>query len=64
MIVVARVRRRDDIVHSQVYLSDKYGETKNSYLLLVESGNGSCRLIFLSLETLSGLRDWARGLVV
>jgi hypothetical protein len=29
MIVVARVRRRSDIVHSQVYLSDKiWGDKK------------------------------------
>ena len=44
-------------------LSGKYRETRNSCFLSVESGNESRHLVFWSLETLTGLRDRARGLV-
>jgi hypothetical protein len=39
------------------------GQTRNSCLLSVESGNGSRHLVFWPLETLTGLRDRVRGLV-
>jgi len=43
--------------------SEKYGETRNSCLLLVEKWNGSRHLVFWSLGTLTGLRGRIRGLV-
>jgi hypothetical protein len=45
------------------YLSGKCGETRKYCLWLVEKWNGSRHLVFWSLETLTGLRDWVRGLV-
>jgi hypothetical protein len=47
--IVTRVRRRGENIHSQnciIYLSVKYGETRNSCLLLVGKWNGSRHLIF------------------
>ena len=49
---------------SNLYLSGKYGGTRNSCLLYVESRNESHHLVFWSLETLIGLRDRVRRLVV
>jgi hypothetical protein len=62
---VARVRRRDDIFHSQmyVYLFGKCGKTRNYCLLSVESRNGSRHLVFWSLGTLTGLKDRVEGLL-
>jgi len=45
------------------YISGKYGETRNSLSLSSEKRNGSRHLVFWSLGTLTGLRDWVRGLV-
>jgi hypothetical protein len=45
------------------YLSGKYGETRKYCLLLVGKWNGNRHLVFWSLGTLTGLRDWVRGLV-
>jgi hypothetical protein len=39
------------------------GQTRNSCLLSMESGNGSRHLVFWTLETLTGLRDRVQGLV-
>jgi hypothetical protein len=63
-IHVARVWRRGDRPPSGMCLSGKYGETRNSCLLSVESGNGSRHLVFWSLGTLTSLRNQARELVV
>jgi hypothetical protein len=56
------VRRRGD--RSLSYVSSKYRETRNSCILSVERGNESRHLIFWSLGTLTGLKDWIQGLVV
>jgi hypothetical protein len=63
IIFIARVRRHDDISLHVLYLSDKYGETRNSCLLSVESGKESRHLVFRSLETLTGLKDQVRELI-
>jgi len=63
IIFIARVRRHGDIPLHVLYLSDKYGETRNSCLLSVESGKGSRHLVFRSLETLTGLKDQVRKLI-
>jgi len=55
--------RRGDCVHSRMWVIGKIGKTKNSCLLSVKSANESHHLVFWSLETLTGLRDQARGLV-
>ena len=41
----------------------KYREARNSLSLSSEKRNGSRHLVFWSLGTLTGLRDWVRGLV-
>ena len=53
------------IVHPQCngYISGKCGETMNSLSLSGEKWNGSRHLVFWSLGTLTGLRDWVRRLV-
>jgi hypothetical protein len=45
------------------YISGQCGETRNSLSLSSEKWCGSRHLVFWSLETLTGLRDRARGLV-
>jgi hypothetical protein len=62
---VARVRGVAAIVHPQMYryISGKCGETRNSLSLSGEKWNGSRHLVFWSLGTLTGLRDWVRRLV-
>jgi hypothetical protein len=56
-------------VHSQILnvgILEKIGknrEARNSYLLSVESMNGSQHLLFWSLGTLTSLRDWVQRLV-
>jgi hypothetical protein len=70
-VSVARERRRGDRPPSMGmdvkgdggYISGKYGETRNSLSLSSEKRNGSRHLVFWSLGTLTGLRDWVRGLV-
>jgi len=63
--LVTRMRRRDDRSSSQVivYVSGKYGQTKNSCLLSMKKKNGSRHLVFWSIGTLTGLKDRVRGLV-
>jgi hypothetical protein len=49
IIYVARVRHRGEknpLSYSVFYLFGKYGETRNSCLLLVEKWNGSRHLVF------------------
>jgi len=45
------------------YISGQCRETRNSLSLSSEKWCGSRHLVFWSLGTLTGLRDWARGLV-
>jgi hypothetical protein len=45
------------------YIFGKYGETRNSLSLSGEKWCGSRHLVFWSLGTLTGLRDWVWGLV-
>jgi hypothetical protein len=69
--ILSRVSDVAAIVHPQNinvnvmggYISGKYGETRNSLSLSSEKRNGSRHLVFWSLGTLTGLRDWVRGLV-
>jgi hypothetical protein len=56
------VRRRGD--RSLSYVSSKYRETRNSCILSVERVNESRHLVFWSLGTLTGFKDWIQGLVV
>jgi hypothetical protein len=46
-----------------VCVSGKYGETRNSCLLLVKKWNESRHLVFWSLGTVTGLEDQVRRLV-
>jgi len=62
--IIARVRCRGDRPPSMYgYISGKCGETRNSLSLSGEKWNGSYHLVFWSLGTLTGLRDWVRRLV-
>ena len=70
IVSVARVRHRCDRPPSSIIIrcgmsiySEKYGETRNSLSLSGEKWNGSRHLVFWSLGTLTGLRDWVRRLV-
>jgi len=45
------------------YISGKYGETRNFLSLSGEKWCGSRHLVFWSVGTLTGLRDWVRRLV-
>jgi hypothetical protein len=63
IIFIARVRRHGNIPLHVLYLSEKYGETRNSCLLSVESGKRSRHLVFRSLETLTSLKDQVRELI-